>query len=925
MRSASEEFKNALYSDDAGRWLIQLDIYNSDGSTIIETLMESDIWNNGIKIDTATSSDNSFDIGSAIIGKLSFVIHRAYDQDDYTQSLDYYGRKCVLYLGLDLPSGASEYVRIGTYNIVDIKYNTALTTFTAYDNLYLFDRDYSESNLVYPATCGEIVRDACSCCGVSLGTASFGHDDYIVNKRPEKVTFREILSYVGQITCHYLKCSDDGKLIVGWYSSASDHFDQVSSYSREMAMQPVSVTGVKLAYQQTSADSTDAETEVKSGTDGYVVTIEKNPLVAVCSKTPQEICDNLLSALAATPVFTPGKMVVPANPLLETGDIVGYWNKKQAKYIYDSIATGISFEIGTRMQIRCGGDTSVRTTAAQYSATTKNEVFAFDLIKSHAAYEKTEREKAVADLSDKVKNSAGLYTTKETDGSGGTVYYLHDKPTLAGSKIVWKMTSEAWAVSTDGGKTWNAGVTVDGTTITKILNAVGINADWINAGSISANRITGGTLKLGGKYNGLGKMQVYGSSDELQGEWGWDGIWVNELKVISTIGDKYQIKKIKIMPDGIEFYGDDGNIYTSIYSGGLDLDTADGGGRIHLSVAKPYYKVGDKLIFQYFPAERGEKSGTLRDFPAGTVCFRDAYLYTDKTVMAHDVDIAGGQETSITTDSANDQLSIRTKKIECEALESFTTKIKKYQMVGNYKSGLYGETLIDIDTDSVGGKRKISLSLPVVVDKKIEGTEYWGDSVNLDSDCILGGDIIFKDGSQYSNYNRISANGRMELGMSANLAVDYSLDVGKNLTVSGKKSRLASTPDYGDRFLYCYEMPTPYFGDVGEGVIGEDGQCYISIDAILSETIATDQYQVFLQAYGKGEAYIAERKANYFVVAGAPGLAFGWELKAKQEGFDQLRIDKAMDTAISGDTIDYGAAAADYVNSLEIGRKSATA
>lgn len=918
MRSASDEFKNALYSNEAGRWLIQLDIYNSDGSTIIETLMESDIWNNGIKIDTATSSDNSFDIGAAIIGKLTFVVHRAYDQDDYTQSLDYYGRKCVLYLGLDLPSGASEYVRIGTYNIVDITYNPTLTTFTAYDNLYLFDRDYAESKLVYPASCGEIVRDACSCCGVPLGTASFEHDDYIINKRPEKATFREVLSYVGQITCHYLKCSDDGKLIVGWYSSASDHFDQFSSYSREMAMQPVSVTGVKLAYQQTNADSTAVEAEVKSGKDGYVVTIDKNPLVAVCSKTPQVICDNLLSALAATPIFTPGKMVVPANPLLETGDLVGYWNKKQAKYIYDSIATGISFEIGAHMQIRCGGDTAVRTQAAHYSAATKNEVFAFDLIKSHAAYEKTEREKAVADLSDKVKNSAGLYTTKDTNGSGGTVYYLHDKPTLSSSKIVWKMTSEAWAVSTDGGKTWNAGVTVDGTTITKILNAIGINADWINAGTISANLIKGGILRLGGKDNGYGKLQVYGSADELKGEWDIGGIWVGALKIKSSTSDKYPLT---ITPAQIAFYDNDGDLESSLSGGALYFYGVNGAS-LNLSAVDPYYNDGDKLIFKYFAAERGEKSGTLRDFPAGTVCFRDAYIYTDKTLMAHDIDIAGGQETRIETDSANDQLSIKTKKIECNALESFTSKIKKYQMVGNDASGA---TLIDIDTDSVGGKRKISLSLPVTVDGKINGAEYDGDSANLDGDCILGGDIIFKNGSQYSNYNRISANGNMELGMSASLTVDYNLDVDRNLTVSGKKSRLASTPDYGDRLLYCYEMPTPYFGDVGEGVIGDDGKCYISIDAILSETVSTDQYQVFLQAYGKGEAYIAERKANYFIVAGTPGLAFGWELKAKQEGFDQLRIDKAMDTALSGDTIDYGAAAADYVNSLETGRKSATA
>lgn len=912
MRSASDEFKNALYSDEAGRWLIQLDIYNSDGSTIIETLMESDIWNNGIKIDTATSSDNSFDIGAAIIGKLTFVVHRAYDQDDYTQSLDYYGRKCVLYLGLDLPSGASEYVRIGTYNIVDIKYNTALTTFTAYDNLYLFDRDYSESNLVYPATCGEIVRDACSCCGVSLGTASFGHDDYIVNKRPEKVTFRELLSYLGQITCHYFKCSDDGKLIVGWYSSASDHFDQFSSYSREMAMQSVSVTGVKLAYQQTDADSTAAETEVKSGKDGYVVTIEKNPLVAVCSKTPQEICDNLLSALAATPVFTPGKMVVPASPLLETGDIVGYWNKKQSKYIYDSIATGISFEIGARMQIRCGGDTSVRTTVAQYSATTKNEVFAFDLIKSHAAYEKTEREKAVADLSDKVKNSAGLYTTKETDGSGGTVYYLHDKPTLAGSKIVWKMTSEAWAVSTDGGKTWNAGVTVDGTTITKILNTVGINADWINAGSISANRITGGTLKLGGNGDNVLTLTMLNSSGKtVIGSWDYAGIWSQRINTNQIIvGDNYDVDSgfgttyYMLGNGGIYFYkNNDGSESwdLGIEKDGILWDNVNNKNGTRCKVAlgpDPYFKILSEGVYIGFAETGYIKNGSVSLTDDGTIFCEGVNLYVDKKLFANDITLSG-----FSVDGTNSKITMDATTIECKSTsgQTFTQYIKQYQMhwVDSHDND---KTVIEITGD------------------KTNTADYYYPTVVISGDVTIG---------KYGQIGRdLDVTGSLNAShkvTAQSVSVTDNVTISGDLTVSGKKSRLASTPDYGDRLLYCYEMPTPYFGDVGEGVIGADGKCYISIDVILSETISTDQYQVFLQAYGKGEAYIAERKANYFVVAGAPGLAFGWELKAKQEGFDQLRIDKAMDTAISGDTIDYGAAAADYVNSLETGRKSATA
>lgn len=47
------------------------------------------------------------------------------------------------------------------------------------------------------------------------------------------------------------------------------------------------------------------------------------------------------------------------------------------------------------------------------------------------------------------------------------------------------MTSEAWGVSTDGGQTWNGGMTVDGDTIVRILNAVGVNATWINTGAIT--------------------------------------------------------------------------------------------------------------------------------------------------------------------------------------------------------------------------------------------------------------------------------------------------------------------------------------------------------------------------------------------------------------------------------------------------------
>lgn len=113
-----------------------------------------------------------------------------------------------------------------------------------------------------------------------------------------------------------------------------------------------------------------------------------------------------------------------------------------------------------------------------------------------------------------------------------------------------------------------------------------------------------------------------------------------------------------------------------------------------------------------------------------------------------------------------------------------------------------------------------------------------------------------------------------------------------NFGVTGTKSRQVTTDSYADRLLYAYETPTPMFGDIGGGVIGEDGLCYVEIDDVFSETARTDiSYQVFLQACGQGELYVSEKSPTHFVVSGTPGLAFDWELKAKQTGFEHLRLD----------------------------------
>ena len=116
------------------------------------------------------------------------------------------------------------------------------------------------------------------------------------------------------------------------------------------------------------------------------------------------------------------------------------------------------------------------------------------------------------------------------------------------------------------------------------------------------------------------------------------------------------------------------------------------------------------------------------------------------------------------------------------------------------------------------------------------------------------------------------------------------------LTVSGTKSRVVATDDYNNRLLYCYETPSPMFGDIGEGETDVTGVCAIWFDDVFAEAIDTEcNYQVFLQPYGDGSLYVEERTPMYFKVRGTAWMSFGWEVKAIQKGYDTMRLEEYED------------------------------
>ena len=98
--------------------------------------------------------------------------------------------------------------------------------------------------------------------------------------------------------------------------------------------------------------------------------------------------------------------------------------------------------------------------------------------------------------------------------------------------------------------------------------------------------------------------------------------------------------------------------------------------------------------------------------------------------------------------------------------------------------------------------------------------------------------------------------------------------------------------------MNAYETATPYFGDIGTAIVGADGKVQVEIDPIFTETVSLNSYVVFFQAEGPGEAYVSQKDSAFFEISGTPGLTVAYEIKAKQKGFESVRLEEYHETVL---------------------------
>lgn len=454
---------------------------------VVFSLTNENLWSSALSIEESVSNQNSFDIGSVIINKATIVINNIYE--DYT-SYDFTGAKVTIRIGLQLSNGTIEVVNKGIFYVDSATYNGSLITLECLDSMSKFDKDYSESELIYPATLRQIVQDACSVCGVLYSASIFENDTFIVNERPsdESLTFRQMLNYVGQIACQQFSIDHNDRLIARWYdrdmmddlysspSSVDDsEYHQISSInSQNINQDDVIITGVKVTEFSESTENPGGS--YLSGTTGYVIEIKDNKLIPIGKGSG---VSTYLGQKLVGMRFRPMELTFQNDPTIEPTDIAEVIDFK-GNHFYTFI-TSTNFTVGNTQTLSCGAESPTRNSASRYSAATQ----AYTNSKKLVEKEKTERELAVEALNNALSNASGMYTTEERQSDGSVITYLHDKPTLEESQNVIMITAEAIGISNDGGETYPYGLFLTGDLIARLLYVVGINADYINSGAIT--------------------------------------------------------------------------------------------------------------------------------------------------------------------------------------------------------------------------------------------------------------------------------------------------------------------------------------------------------------------------------------------------------------------------------------------------------
>ena len=536
MRTASTNFINKLNSVKRHFKVfatINLAVGSNQQGTVLN-LDNTDIMQDGVKLEQSTSETNKFTVGSFILDKLTLTL---YNEDGRYNDPIFTDADVDLWVSVESVSKTNG-VHIGKFIVTDVKgRNTSLLELTCMDYGVKLNKVYVPtifSGIDSTATAYQIISDCCTRCGVTLGTipnSSYFTSLSLKNPANGEITCGQIISALAQMNCQYVKMNANGQLTFNWYHTSKDADVNdifgfiLGSEQLHYTGTKIIATGLKRSTEPSTSGQINQETSTYtslSGDTGYVCTIENNPIIDLKVKsandntTSQTTTDDFAShihGILGSTNFTPITLTALWNPLIEVGDTISTVIRVGGSpRTVTTMINNVTWVVGGQATYSCEAEIPSRNVTQNMSASSKVERQLKKMLQERV----DDFNNAYQNMLSDIAHATGFHVTRIThaaDGSiidyyhngnpdvdknpdGSIVYntytyteggntYTRTEPSFSTSTFLLKHAGTVIAASTDNGRTWNWAINVDGNFIAQQIATHKLIADDALIGNLT--------------------------------------------------------------------------------------------------------------------------------------------------------------------------------------------------------------------------------------------------------------------------------------------------------------------------------------------------------------------------------------------------------------------------------------------------------
>ena len=357
-------------------------------------------------------------------------------------------------------------------------------------------------DLQAPFTLKQLYDDVHSKAQIISDTATFYNQDKIIETVPEGYTYKQILGYIAECACGFYIINRLGNGELRSYGTDSVKSISKGEYKKFLPQETyITIQKVKYNGQTIGANK------------GYILELdEKNPFIN------DEIAQNILVKMQGFTYIAYTYESTVADIAMDVGDKFDITNTNSVKYLTYIMNNSWEFSGAITQNWEAKGENELSNTYSSSKGPISQQLD--NIIKEQIPGIK---EEAIEEATKLLTDFNGGYVIKK-DGE----LFISDNEDLDKAQHIWRWNINGLGYSSTG---------IDGPYGLAITMNGQIVADFIATGTMSAERINGGTLKLGGNNNTNGSIQVLDASGKELVTISKDGLILNNgTKLIGNGG-----------------------------------------------------------------------------------------------------------------------------------------------------------------------------------------------------------------------------------------------------------------------------------------------------------------------------------------------------------------------------------------------------